>query len=363
MIKIELNQKQKSLLKNIFHNLYIMAVFCVIAIILSLAAWQTIDFINTQMQIATIFMLTTIIVSCMTKGYFYAIFTSILGTISFGLITTREFFSLENISFFICMTVITLTTFAMKYLLKEQEKIGSEAEKEKMRSNLLRAVSHDLRTPLTSIIGASSAILENEDKIEQEKKIELVRQIKSESEWLIRMVENLLSVTRITEGVASLKKDDEIAEEIITSAVSKFRRRYDTPTVSISIPEELLIVPMDPLLIEQVLINLLENVVHHGGGASHVDVILYRHDSDAVFAVADNGKGISPEKLKSLFVKTFKQADSPVSDKMKNMGIGLSVCMSIVKAHGGKMEAKNIENGGALFRFTLPLEERNRDAE
>jgi len=242
-----------------------------------------------------------------------------------------------------------------QYLSNEQQRILIDSEKEKMRSNLLRAISHDLRTPLTGILGASSTILENGDKIDKETHDKLISNIVEDSQWLIRMVENLLSVTRINEGTMNVTKTLEAAEEIVSEAISRIRKRFPNRKINVQVPEELLMVPMDGTLIEQVLINLLENAVKHSPDDSVIDVHVKKSGQNAVFEVIDNGEGISEEDFPYLF-ESYIPNGNRSSDSSRGMGIGLSICMSIVKAHQGKMEAANRKTGGAVFNFELPLE-------
>lgn len=239
-------------------------------------------------------------------------------------------------------------------LSDEQRTILFETEKEKMRSNLLRAISHDLRTPLTGILGASSAILENKETLDTETKEKLISHIKDDSQWLIRMVENLLSVTRINEDTANVTKIPEAAEEIVAAAISRIRKRFPNHAINVTVPEELLMVPMDGTLIEQVIINLIENAIKHSGTDTMIAVTLKREDTMAVFEVSDNGEGISEQDFPYLF-ESYVSNGKRTSDSSRGMGIGLSICKSIVKAHQGKMEAFNKKEGGAVFRFTLPL--------
>ncbi|WP_313370964.1 ATP-binding protein, partial [Sedimentibacter sp.] len=241
-------------------------------------------------------------------------------------------------------------------LSNEQRRILVETEKEKMRSNLLRAISHDLRTPLTCILGASSAIIENGGSMDKATHDKLVLNIKEDSQWLIRMVENLLSVTRINEGTMNVAKTSEAAEEIIAAAISRIRKRFAFQKISVKVPNELLIVPMDGTLIEQVLINLLENAVKHSPGGSTIEVNVKKNGNYAVFEVIDSGEGISEQDFPYLF-ESYVPNSKRSLDSSRGMGIGLSICMSIVKAHHGKIEAANKKEGGAVFRFTLPLEE------
>lgn len=245
-------------------------------------------------------------------------------------------------------------------LSDQQRQILIDSEKEKMRSNLLRAISHDLRTPLTCISGSSSAILESGDALDKKTHDELLTDIMEESQWLIRMVENILSVTRIKEGTASVTKTPEAAEEIVAESISRIRARFPDRQFNVKVPDELLMVPMDGTLIEQVLINLLENAVKHSGDGTSVDVTVSKRGRNAVFEVLDNGEGIPEQDLPYVF-NSYAPERKRSSDSSRNMGIGLSICMSIIKSHSGQMEAANRKEGGASFTFLLPLEEGHID--
>ncbi len=243
-----------------------------------------------------------------------------------------------------------------QYLSDEQRRIVIESEKEKMRSNLLRAISHDLRTPLTGILGASSVILENGDSLDRQTHHNLISDIKEDSQWLIRMVENLLAVTRINEGNMNVTKELEAIEEIVAEAIGKIRNRFKDRKINVKVPSDLLLVPMDGTLIEQVIINLVENAVTHSGENTIIDVEVKKANKAAIFEVRDNGTGISDQDLPYLF-ESYVPNGKRSADSSRGMGIGLSICMTIVKAHHGKMEAfNNKKDGGAVFRFTLPLD-------
>ncbi|MDF2870471.1 MAG: histidine kinase [Anaerocolumna sp.] len=262
----------------------------------------------------------------------------------------------NNRLFLRMITPLVAMAFERQRLSDEQRNILVETEKEKMRSNLLRAISHDLRTPLTGILGASSAILENEGSINADTSRQLIVNIKEDSQWLIRMVENLLSVTRINEGTMNVSKTLEAGEEVIAEAVSRIRKRYGERNIQVKVPEEFLEVPMDGTLIAQVLINLLENAIKHSREEALIEVSLRKKENWAVFEVLDNGKGIPEEDLPSLF-EGYTSLGGKASDSSRGLGIGLSICRSIIKAHQGRMEAENRLSGGAAFRFLLPLEE------
>ena len=256
------------------------------------------------------------------------------------------------------VSVSTLTT-----QIKRQEQLRAEAEKEKARSNLLRAVSHDIRTPLTSIAGCITTLIDSGDSLPDQTRAELLTNVRAEADWLIGVVENLLSVTRIS-GDSRLRKELEAGEEVLSAAAMKLQKVYPQLQVTVCAPQELLMIPMDAILIQQVLINLMENAARHGGTTTRVELSLRLEERFAVFEVADDGQGIPRELLPRLFTSDpHPHGQSGEADGKRNMGIGLSVCMTIVQAHGGTMQAENRAQGGALFRFTLPLEGNRHDDE
>ena len=317
---------------------------------------------SSDVYVSMIFLLAVLITSRVTNGYFYGIVASFAGVIFVNYVFTFPYFAFNfTISgyplTFISMLFVSLTTSAMTTQIKEQEKLRMEAEKEKMRSNLLRAVSHDLRTPLTSIIGSSSAMLDSATPLAAEDQRRLITDIRDDAEWLIRMVENLLSITRISGEAARIKTQPEAVEEVVAESVRKFKKRFIDQNVSIHLPEEMLMVRMDPILIEQVIVNLLENVVQHAKGATRIDLTVEHIGGECVLSVLDDGPGIPAGIMQHLFDGYLNRAESPLSDNKRSMGIGLSVCMSIVTAHGGSLSAENRKTGGAAFRFTLPMDD------
>lgn len=216
-------------------------------------------------------------------------------------------------------------------------------------------MSHDIRTPLTGIVGATNVLLEQEETITPAQRHELLQSANQEAQWLIRIVENLLSITRIGAENACVTKTPEAAEEVIEGAVAKFRRRWPAIDVSVHLPDEFLLVPMDPLLIEQVLTNLLENAALHGETTTHIDISLERIHREACFTVADNGVGLPPELQARIFNGYFCPPEQ--GDKRRNMGIGLSACQAVVRAHQGRITARSSKQGGAVFQVYLPMKE------
>ena len=323
---------------------------------------RTID--DSDVYVALIFELTVVLVSRFTDGYLFGLLSSVVGVIGINYIFTFPYYQLNfTISgyplTFLVMLIVSVVVSTLTTQIKQQEKIRAEAEKEKMRGNLLRAVSHDIRTPLTSIVGGVSTLLDSGDQLDEATRTQLLENIRDESNWLVSVVENLLSVTRMTGEQTKIKKEMEAGEEGLSAAAMKIKKHYPQIDVSVRAPQELLMIPMDVILIEQVLINLMENSIQHGGTTTRVELQLHKEGENARFEVADNGQGIAREVFPKLFKGYLSHDEELTADGRRNMGIGLSVCMSIVQAHGGTMQAENREIGGALFSFTLPLEERN----
>ena len=305
-------------------------------------------------------MLAVFLISFVTEGYIYGVVSALFSVLILNFAFTLPFFEFnftipENIISAVIMIIVTVITGTLTTKIKRQEAIKAESEKERMRANLLRAVSHDLRTPLTTIYGSSSTILDNYELFSDEQKLTMLKGIREDSQWLTRMVENLLSVTRLDGGNVKILKTSVALEELIDSVLKKFRKRYPSQQVLLDIPEDFISIPMDALLIEQVLVNILDNAVEHAEGMTELRLRVFTIGQKAVFEISDNGCGIEPERLKTIF--TCYGGESSPTDTKINSGIGLSVCATIIKAHGGDIRAENLKNGGAVFRFTLDAEE------
>lgn len=225
-----------------------------------------------------------------------------------------------------------------------------------MRANLLRAVSHDLRTPLTGIIGNSESYLEMEEQLTAEEKRALIVHIQEDANWLLNMVENLLSVTRIHNETAKVNKSLEAVDEVVASSVARFKKRFPGAEVKVKVPDDFIMVMMDAMLIEQVIINILQNAQMHANSRKPQEVIVEDKEDRVVFRLRDYGDGIDESRMTTIFDGEGYRADSDrQQDSYKGMGIGLSICQTIILAHGGKLSALN-HSEGAEFRFTLPKE-------
>lgn len=353
-----MNRKTKKQITDIAITLLILAASFGIGVLFhKFEVWE---------QITTLFAFSVFLISLITDGYLCGVISATISVFIINYTFTYPFFNMDfsapsSIISAIIMLIISVLTSAFTTKMKEWQRVKAESEKERMRANLLRAVSHDLRTPLTTIYGASSSIVGNYDKLSDDQKLQMAKGIKEDSEWLIRMVENLLSITRIDSGTVQLIKTPTVIDELIDSVVLKFKKRYPEERVEIDIPDEVVVIPMDAILIEQVIINILENAVHHAKGFTRLSLRVFSISKKAIFEISDNGCGIPSEKLDRIFLGYSDKTESTADMQSRNAGIGLSVCATIVKAHGGDITAENSKGGGAIFRFTLTREDTSNE--
>ena len=334
-------------------SLYLISVvFCLVL--------RNFDPNNDTSYVSMIFLLDVFLTAMLTDGFFFSLTIAVFAVLSVDYIFTPPFWEVSftlagfPLTFLVMMTICVATGIVTSRAKKVSE-MEREAEREKIHSNLLRAVSHDIRTPLTGIVGATNVLLEQDDVLTPQQRRELLKNANEEAQWLIHIVENLLSITRIGAGEdAQVTKTPEAAEEVIEGAVGKFRRQYPQIDVRVELPEEFFLVPMDPLLIQQVMTNLLENAAVHGVTTTRVVVSLEKRGKWARFTVCDNGRGIPEGRLHNLFDGT---QSAQKGDSTRSMGIGLSVCKTVVAAHCGKIKGENIKGSGARFTVDLPLEE------
>lgn len=239
---------------------------------------------------------------------------------------------------------------------KEREAAAVLAKNEQLRANLLRSISHDLRTPLTTILGNAGILLSSEEAISLDKRRVLYTDIYDDSLWLINLVENLLSVTRIEDGTMRLKLTAELLEEVVSEALSHMGRKSHEHTIKILQSEDFIVAKMDARLITQVIINLVDNAIKYTPKGSEILVSTAKEAGFAAISVADNGPGI-PEAAKGRIFDMFYTMGDKLADSRRSLGLGLALCKSIVAAHGGSIFVKDNLPAGTVFTFTLPLEE------
>lgn len=239
---------------------------------------------------------------------------------------------------------------------REKEEAAILAKNEQLRANLLRAISHDLRTPLTSISGNASNLLYNDESFDRETKIQLYADIYDDSMWLINLVENLLSVTRLEEGHLNLKITDDLIDDVITEALRHINRKSAEHHIEVKHEDEFLLAKMDARLIVQVVINIVDNAIKYTQPGSHITITTKRENDKAVISIADDGEGISNEMKARVFDMFYTGADK-ISDSRRSLGLGLSLCRSIIHAHNGEISVYDNLPHGTIFTFTLPVGE------
>lgn len=347
------------------NNLFLWkdAVFSVLTLVVTFVLNLLLQqWFQTQTLIPMMFVLGVFLISWRTQGYFWGVAASLISVLAVNYAFTFPYYAFdfsvsENLFSAVVMLAVAMITSTLTTRIKEQETVKAESQKEKMRANLLRAVSHDLRTPLTTIYGACSAIIDNYDTLTREQQLRLLGEVCEDAQSLTRMVENLLSVTRINSDSVRIAKEDTVLEELIDTTLVKFRKQYPSQEVQVQIPEDFVSIPMDAMLIQQVLLNLLENAALHASGMENLCLTVTLDGKFARFQVQDDGCGIPKARLADPFGGYIEGMHRPDDGSRQGMGIGLSVCASIIKAHGGRITAENNPGGGAAFTFWLETEE------
>lgn len=256
-------------------------------------------------------------------------------------------------------TVISQLTLVIEreLLSREKENTRIQVERERLKSTLLRSISHDLRTPLTGITGSAGFLLDNLGIMDEATIKSMLKDICSDSEWLSTMVENLLNLTRIQEGRLDINKKKEVVDDLVASAVRLVSNRVGNHTLKMETPEDILLVSVDGRLFIQVLVNLLDNAFRHSGTGTTVTLRVKQDGNCLKFVVSDNGIGIPNDKIDKIFDNFFTTAYEN-GDKQRGVGLGLTICKAMVEAQGGTIRAFNSPQGGAVFEVAMPMEDR-----
>lgn len=239
---------------------------------------------------------------------------------------------------------------------RQMERAKRQAENEKLRSDLLRSISHDLRTPLTSISGNAGMLLNNEDRLDEDTRRRMYGNIHDDAVWLTGLVENLLAITRMGQGQPELKKQPHLAQELVDEALSHVGRREKTHTIQVRHEDELLLLQCDARLLVQVIVNLVDNALKYTPAGSDIHITTCRQGDMGVIRVADNGPGI-PDAEKEKVFAMFYTGKNTVADSRRSLGLGLHLCRSIAAAHGGSITLEDGAEVGAVFSVMIPAEE------
>lgn len=241
---------------------------------------------------------------------------------------------------------------------EEREKAAVLAKNEQLRANLLRSISHDLRTPLTSISGNADALLHSYQALDDDSRTQMITDIYDDAQWLTELVENLLAVTKISDGSVKLQLSDQVVDDIVAEALRHIDRHATEHHITSDCGEMPLLVRADARLIMQLLINLVNNAIKYTPAGSHIEIHAFREAEHAVIEVSDDGPGI-PDAQKAQVFEMFYTGSKRVADSRRSLGLGLSLCRSIVHAHDGELSLHDNTPHGCVFSFTLPLSEIN----
>ncbi len=272
-----------------------------------------------------------------------------------GVVTDKTVDTFENS---ILLSILGECALALESERNAREKEASAilAEQEKLRANLLRTISHDLRTPLTSISGNAGNLLANDEIFDPETRRQIYTDIREDSEWLISLVENLLSVSRMGDGKSDIRMSAELVSDVIEEAVRRTEKNASAHKLTVKESDGILLAKMDARLIVQVLINLIDNAIKYTPNGSEIEISAAEKDNKIAITVADNGAGIADEIKPRVFDMFYTGAEK-IADSRRSLGLGLALCKSIVNAHGGEITVTDNEPHGAVFTFTLPKEE------
>ena len=241
---------------------------------------------------------------------------------------------------------------------REKEEAAVLAKNEQLRANLLRSISHDLRTPLTSISGNADTLLHSYNVLDEQTRKQIFTDIYDDAQWLTGLVENLLSVTKIADGSVKLRLSDQVVDDIVSEALRHIDRRSAEHHITVDCGDEPLLVRVDAGLIVQVLINLVNNAVKYTPAGSNIRITAIPRENMAEICVSDNGPGI-PDELKERVFEMFFTGGNPIGDSRRSLGLGLTLCQAIIHAHNGEMTLKENSPHGCIFSFTVPLSEVN----
>ncbi len=359
----------KSTVVSVFKNL---AVCLLVLTAATLAGYVFKAFHLTDADIIMLYIIAVLVISIFTSKMQYCLISSVVGVVLFNYFFTYPKFSLSAhgagypvtfVTMFITAFIAgTLANKLKRNILiaeqnaREKEEAALLAQNEQLRANMLRSISHDLRTPLTSISGNASTLMSGGNTLDESTRQQIYTDIYSESMWLISMVENLLYATRIEDGRMQLNISVEILDDIVQEAIRHIERTHPKRNIIVDMRDEIIPVRADANLIVQVIVNLIDNAVKYSGENTPILINVGREDQLAVICVSDNGTGIPDEEKEKVF-DMFYTGGSRSSDSRRSLGLGLALCRSIISSHGGTVSISDNTPNGTTVSFTLPIGE------
>ena len=346
------------------------AICLIVLTVATLAGYAFKMFRLTDTDIIMLYIIAVLVISIITSRMVFCLISSAVCVVLFNFFFTYPEFSLFAHAAGYPVTFVTMFITAFiagslanklkrnmliaKQNAKEKEEAALLAQNEQLRANMLRSISHDLRTPLTSISGNASTLISAGNTLDEPAKQQIYTDIYSESMWLIELVENLLYATRIEDGKMQLSISVEILDDLVLESVKHIRRSHPKRSIEVEMRDEIVPVMADANLIVQVIINLLDNAVKYSEDDTPVTISMRKEGDFAVVAVADVGHGI-PDPEKDKIFEMFYTCGNRSYDSRRSLGLGLSLCKSIVDSHGGAITVRDNQPKGTVVSFTLPL--------
>ena len=326
---------------------------------------------DSDSAVPMVFMLAVLLVARLTDGFLFSLVATVVSVIGVNYAFTYPYFAF-NFTItgypltFVTMFAVSIVVGMLTDQVKRQERVKSEAEKEKMKANLLRSVSHDLRTPLTSISGNADVLLDQGSTgtavLDSQTRRGMLLSIRSDAQWLNATVENLLAITKLEGGGMRLSTTLELMDDIVEEAlrhVNPAVREHDLKVVACDEPA---LVNVDARLMVQLVVNLVNNAITYTPAGSHIVISIGVDDGRVACSVADDGPGIAPEDRERIF-ESFYTANHGLADSHRSVGLGLSLCRSIALAHGGSIEVAAADPHGSVFTIELPAADVSFDKE
>ena len=319
----------------------------------------------TEANIIAVYLFAVLVCSVITTGPLCGLLASAVSVLVFNFFFTvpRFTFRFSDPNYLVTMPIMLMValltgslTTQLKNNIREKEEAAALARSEQLRANLLRAISHDLRTPLTSIAGSAGNLLANYEKMDEADRVRTFTDIYDDSRWLINLVENLLAITRIEGGQVRLTQSVELMDEVVSEALRHIDRHSSEHSIQSGTSDDLILAKIDAKLIVQVLINLVDNAIKYTPPGSEIRIHTEKQGQWVVVTVSDNGPGI-PDGQKPRVFEMFYSGANRAADSRRSLGLGLALCKSIVTAHGGTISVSDNRPHGTVFTFTLPAGE------
>ena len=325
----------------------------------------------TESNVIMVYLLCVLLISIFTNGYIWSVAGSLVSVVLMNFFLTEPRFTFHTYDTgypltCVIMLAASMLTGTLESKLKKHVRMSEQAAyREKTRiykavyeswANLLRTISHDLRTPLTSISGNANNLMYNYDKLDNDTREQIFTDIYDDSEWLISLVENILFVTRFEDGTVTLNMSDQLIDEVIAEALKHINRKSCEHKIHVDCGKELLLVRMDVRLIIQVIINIVDNAIKYTQEGSDIYIKARKEGRYVIISVEDNGEGI-PDDMKENVFDTFFTCNNEIADNRRSLGLGLSLCKTIINAHGSELELRDNTPHGCIFEFKLQLSE------